>query len=444
MKRLAWLLALTLPVTTMAAGFIKTEQVDGRWWLVGPDGQRFISKGVCCVGPKGDNIYQTKRQPYGEATLAKYGTVEAWREATAQRLFGWGFNTLGAWSDVKVADVKLDGRQLFYTVNLNLGAAFVGEQYRGTNAWLAGIFPDVFDPRFAESASRIATQKCAALKDDPRLLGWFSDNELRWRADWRGSDELLTLFLNLPTNAPGRQTAVTFLRDRYGDVAKFNAVWQTTAASWDELGAVTQPFANRKPVQNQALPADGKEAPVARADCEAFLGVVADRYFTACRAAIKAADPNHLVMGCRFAYNPDDAVLKAAAKHLDVLSVNCYSVGPGKALQAYGRYGRPIVIGEFTFRGGDVGVPNKKGAGPKVATQQDRANGYETYVREAMAVPAVVGFHWFQHNDQPKEGRFDGENSNYGLVNIADDVYEVLTKRMTEVNAQTDAWHRGK
>jgi agarase len=53
----------------------------------------------------------------------------------------------------------------------------------------------------------------------------------------------------------------------------------------------------------------------------------------------------------------------------------------------------------------------------------------------------MVGFHWFEHADQPKEGRFDGENSNYGLVTIEDRPWDVLVQRMTEVNAGLEARH---
>jgi len=35
----------------------------------------------------------------------------------------------------------------------------------------------------------------------------------------------------------------------------------------------------------------------------------------------------------------------------------------------------------------------------------------------------LVGYYWFVHCDEPKEGRFNGENSNYGVVNIHDEVY---------------------
>ena len=50
-------------------------------------------------------------------------------------------------------------------------------------------------------------------------------------------------------------------------------------------------------------------------------------------------------------------------------------------------------------------------------------------------------YHWFEHADQPAEGRFDGENSNFGTVSIDDEVYEELTQTMTSVNAEAEAIH---
>ena len=55
--------------------------------------------------------------------------------------------------------------------------------------------------------------------------------------------------------------------------------------------------------------------------------------------------------------------------------------------------------------------------------------------------PAVVGYHWFEHADQPAEGRFDGENSNFGTVTIDDEVYTALTETMTKVNAAAEQIH---
>jgi agarase len=59
-------------------------------------------------------------------------------------------------------------------------------------------------------------------------------------------------------------------------------------------------------------------------------------------------------------------------------------------------------------------------------------------------LPYCVGYHWFEYTDEPKEGRFDGENCNYGLVRINDEPWELLTERMKALNPTLDALHAGK
>ena len=68
------------------------------------------------------------------------------------------------------------------------------------------------------------------------------------------------------------------------------------------------------------------------ADCDAFVAVVAEAYFELCVAAIKAADPNHLVIGSRFGYQPHPNVIAAAGRYLDVISFNHYDFDPGSVI----------------------------------------------------------------------------------------------------------------
>jgi agarase len=147
------------------------------------------------------------------------------------------------------------------------------------------------------------------------------------------------------------------------------------------------------------------------------------------------------VFGCRFAYVPPAPVVAAAAKHLDAISFNCYDTDPRRAIDAYSVFGKPLVIGEFAFRGDDSGLPNTRGAGPRVKTQADRAAAFSRYATWALSKPNLVGYHWFEHADEPKEGRFDGENSNYGLVNLRDEPYQTLTEAMGRLNAQAELLH---
>lgn len=381
------------------SGYFRVEPSNGAFWLVDPAGGRFLSKGVNSVRFDQDAVQNTKRVPYAEACQRRYGGVTAWRTATATRLASWGFNTVGSWSDEAVASAATVS--LAVTPNLDLGMSFAWQRNDSHPNEPRQDFPDVFDPDFDTHVRRRARERCAARSGESNILGWFIDNELRWGADWRGPEDLLALFLKLAADRPGRIAATDWLHTRHGDPARIPSA----------------------------------------ADGEAFAGVTADRYFELTVAAIKAADPNHLVLGCRFAIPPPPSVIAAAGRHLDVISFNCYGPDASGALDAYATTGKPCLIGEFSFRSADSGLPNTNGAGPIVGTQAERAAAFRHYVTAALKYRMFVGYHWFEHADQPAEGRFDGENSNFGTVTIEDRVYEELTCAMTAVNAEAEALH---
>lgn len=421
-------------------GFFRVSERNGLFWLVDPDGGRFISKGVNTVRFDQDHVGNTECVPYADACRAKYGSLHVWRSAAASRLASWNFNTLGCWSDELVA--RAGSQVLAVAPTTELGASF--RLHRRDQ-----IFPDVFDPGFAAHIRETANKRCTRRRNDPGLLGTFIDNELYWSPDWRGADELLTLFLNLPSHRPGRVAAIARLQAHYRDFAQFNAVWRTSAQCWEGLGRIEHvdaPFFRMPPGGlNDALETKANRANSAReafsADCDAFVAVVADKYFELCVSAIKAADPNHLVIGSRFGCQPQASVIAAAGRHLDVISFNCYDFDPGPVIDAYAASGKPCLVSEFSFRSDDAGLPNTRGAGPRVATQIERARAFERYVTAALSRPSVVGYHWFEHADQPAEGRFDGEDSNFGTVTIEDDVYDELTETMTKVNAAAERIH---
>jgi agarase len=436
--------------TPNSIGFFRTQNIDGRWWLVDPEGRPFLSKGVAAVRFSGDRVLDTDVFPFRDICRSKYGNEAAWQAATEERLFDWGFNTLGAWSDPGISGAARRDRCLAHAPILNLGAGYVTQQQKG-EAWLHGIFPDVFSEGFEQYAFKAADGLVAEHKNNPWVLGWFTDNELRWGPDWRGSDELLTLFLALSSDSAGKRAAVEHLRSRYAGIKEFNEVWRAQFQSWDELlaaASVQCPYLREALyMQNQGTERVANESDPQRAaffaDCESFLGVLAERYFDVTSRALKSADPNHLNFGCRFAYVPPDPVIEAAARHLDVVSFNCYELDPSEILCRYSAFGKPLMIGEFSFRGEDSGLPNTKGAGPWVKTQADRAAAFEKFVTTALSNPFFVGYHWFKFSDQPKEGRFDGENSNYGIVTIHDEVYEPLADTMRKVNERAEEIHWG-
>ncbi len=395
-----------------ATGFFHTQQIDGRWWLVDPDGYVFWSIGVNAIRFEGDTIRGTRRQPYKEACLAKYGSRDAWVEATLKFLRDLGFNTIGSWSGPYLFEKGMP-----YTVILNFAAR------SGAN-WVHGTFIDVWSRTFEDVADRTAAQLCAPRRDSKLLIGYFTDNELHWGPDWRARTTLLEEYLMMPPDAPGHRKAVEFLRGRYKAVADLNAAWHINLLDWGQLDRGGVKF-------------DGSgRTKQAMRDSLAFLDLVARRYFQVCHDAIRRHDPNHLILGCRLANAWDLHIARAAHGLVDVFSVNFYLPKPLEPpLRALSEAaGAPIMITEWAFRSRDSGLPNTKGAGPIVNTMAERAEKYRSYLTALLKMPFVVGAHWFKHCDEPAEGRFDGENSNYGLVNIKDEPYEEFVRVVKEVN----------
>jgi len=404
--------SLLAPLAVAQQGYYRVEQRDGVWWFIDPNGAQTLSIGVDHISYEADRIQGTGPCPYQEALDKIYPDRNTWGLATLARIRMWGFNTIGAWSDP-----ELWNRDVAYTVILDIAA-------RAGADWQHGKPVDVYDPRFEKAARDIAGKVCMPRRYDHALLGYFSDNELRWGPDWRGKETMLEMYLNLSEGAAGRQQAIDFLRQRYGgDISKLNGAWNVNAKDF------------------ASIPAPDKTDRF-KADADQFLERVATRYFEVCARAIREADPNHLYLGARFAGRVPEVVYRGA-RSCDVISINIYEFDPRPLVKrVYDVTSRAILIGEFAFRGQDTGLPNTRGAGPKVPNQQVRAKAYADYVSWLESLPEAVGYHWFEWVDEPKEGRFDGEDSNYGLVDINDNPYKEFVEAVKQANLAALEAHR--
>jgi hypothetical protein len=146
-------------------------------------------------------------------------------------------------------------------------------------------------------------------------------------------------------------------------------------------------------------------------------------------------DPQHLNLGLRFAWISGDACVAGAA-HVDVFTVNGYRTEPSLDELACiaAAADRPVLIGEWHFGALDRGLP---ASGLRcVADQAARAAAYRHYVIQAARHPQVVGCHWFQLNDQPYLGRFDGENFQIGFVDVCQRPYDELVAAATAVHRE--------
>jgi hypothetical protein len=337
-------------------------------------------------------VERTRPMPGDKA----FGSDTAWADQVAGRLKAAGFNGVGAWSDwTLLGQAKT---RMVYTVMWNFMSAY-GKQRGGTfqQSGHTGYPNDcifVFDPEFERFCDDLA-RSLAARRDDPWLLGHFSDNELPFRKD------ALDRYLALPEKDPGRLAAETWLRSR-----------------GDGSGAVSDD------------------------DREAFLAVVVDRYFRITTQAIRKYDPNHLCLGSRFhgGVLAMPEIFKAAGKYLDVVSVNYYNTwtpDPDRMRSWEQAAGRPFIVTEWYVKGMDSGMPNTTGAGWEVKTQRDRGLFYQNFALALLESRSCVGWHWFKYMDNdPDDTTTDPSNrdSNKGIVSFRYVPYEPLLEAMQRLN----------
>lgn len=392
-------------------GLVQSERV---WAFVKGD-QELVGLGVNVIRPKEEAPRDPQKAYHG---LAKHGgNIHAWAQATAERLKDWGFDTVGAWSDEAMYQVGVP-----YTRVVWLG----GHSGHGRTADKRLV--DVWDPDFAQRVAKQAEREVAPFANDSNLLGFFINNELPFYGEfgWPTDPDksLWDRYMALSENAPGRVVAAAFFQSYYENLEKAQEDWEIT--SFEQL--------------HQGPPPVAKSLGAQRFKHE-WAGCVADKYFALCAGEIRRLAPRHLLLGSRHAGRPIAAVVRSEAKYVDVISINHYSSSGHPDLtmlrNLHALTGRPILITEFSWRAMEnrSGNTNQKGAEVTVVSQADRAARYRTYVSEWMREPYAIGAHWFQYYDQPADGRsFDGENSNYGIVDIEDRPYEELTDAMRETN----------
>ncbi len=185
------LFSAIVPSSFAQSGYFRVENRAGVWWLLDPNGSTTLSIGVDTIRYEGDRIQGTRAAPYLEAVKKLYPDRASWGQAVLARLRSWGFNTIGAWSDPELWDLEMP-----YTIILDIAE-------RAGADWQHGRPADVFDPQFEDAARKIGQEQCAARAKSRFLVGYFSDNELRWGLDWRGKETMLTMLTCGTRGNPG-------------------------------------------------------------------------------------------------------------------------------------------------------------------------------------------------------------------------------------------------
>ena len=155
-------------------GFFTLGKRKGRWLLIDTNCRPFFSLGLNHIDPASlryaENIH-IWRSKY-------HGSHQRWlQESVAPNLESWGFNTVG-WTQEAVTRGLTNHRH---------SRAFTLEEYQWLgmpychllpfaefHQWEAETrHPDLFSDEWATWCDHVAREHCAALADDPKLIGYF-------------------------------------------------------------------------------------------------------------------------------------------------------------------------------------------------------------------------------------------------------------------------------
>ena len=375
-----------------ATGFFRTEKINNRWWVIDPVGNAFIVKAV--------NSIKIGTSPNNKIAFDSiYKTGDNWIFQTYQQLKNIGFNSSGSWSEVELIRNMNETRKthFVYTTQLNILSDFAKTKEKKSSNGEMSVLAYIFDADF-ETFVKNKCSKLEAIKNDPNLLGHFSDNELAFQ------DNLIKKFASINDK---RNPAYLFLKKWLNE----NNV--------DSL--------NYTKVQS-----------------EQFSAAVGNEYYKIVAVNLKKFDPNHMYIGSRIhaAVKDNTYFLNTMDKYVDIASINYYGFWnlSEKHKKLFStQLTKPYFITEFYTKGEDSKMGNITGAGWLVKTQNDRGNHYQNFCLHLLKEANCVGWHWFKYQDNDPEDKLadpSNNDSNKGIVNTRYQAYNVLTDKMKQINEQ--------
>lgn len=389
-----------LNIRTDSTGFFYVKKIDGRWWLIDPDGYAGINMAV--------------------TTILTPDNKANWAYDLLKEL---GFNGAGNFITPENLPIKQYNNKSFeqfsYTRrglgDKNIGPTTGGgffqryQAYRKTKGYTFpsgkdnGLYITIMDPEFEEFCDIHAKNYVGPYAKERNLLGVFSDNEINFNQD------LILFFLrDLPDTDPNYQSALQFISTKGITKAKI-------LTGYSSVSNVIK---------------------------EEYAGIVAERYYKLVSAAIRKYDPNHLYLGSRLHGRPRGirAVVEASSRYCDVISVNFYNYPtPKEEIANPNKWGlwtndKPCLITEFYTKGLEPsGIDLQPGAGYMVKTQQDRATFYQNSCLEVLQSKYYIGWQYFRWIDDDKTGT---DTSNKGIVSPDYQVWQELATAMKELNTQ--------
>lgn len=397
--------------STNPEGYWRTGKYNGRWVMVNPDGNVTILHGCNGVAP----------DPMKAATSGKtqnlykehFSSTEEWSRYANRLLTDYGFNFYSlnverirntrlfvSESDSKVMHGYTPDKQLGEVAFCYFLRTFWWDYYgitgKSFNMNDASQFTLMFDPEYLDYIDKMAADAAALYKNDRDFIGYYLDNELRFRISGNTSPAInLVEWLNIPTdsNKPrafqyAKEYAENFMRSRGVEPVAANV---TTALD------------------------------------DAFLLDISEYYYRTASEAMRRHDPNHLILGSRLHGRPLTLpqVHEACARYCDIVSVNMYNMWEPQDSYFISNYkswiknDKPCFVTEFYTRDlnktfeMELYSGTGEGGGWYLKGDVNRGLHYQNFVRKLISYNHCIGWQWFQLTDDYSES--NGWN-NKGLI----------------------------
>lgn len=460
----------TLGLAAPATGKWRLKKINRRWWFITPDGNPFIligADGANCWGvntvehpdrpelpslfawlPPRDGrfagawVFSLPEKRIGRFDFFQANLIRCWGTGEAmskkhydlmqRRLWDWGFNTLGKWSDVNPALAAI-GRPMPYI--LPIGATPPpGVVLRTING-----LEDPWDPNYVPAVEAAIKQIRDTRGADPYLIGIAFYGENWWGNAATGA------MLKGPADSPAKRAFCQRLAttERSG-LAALN---RRLGTSWKSLDAIYA--ADLTPY-----------AAALKNELSVFIEHASSRYFGAWRHAIDRYDPGRLLLGACFVPTwielCSDEWIRGSIPHCDAMMLDDYSLEPAAVLQTYVATfavpaDKPVILGEYSVTTCERGF---NAFGTDVVSQADRGKAYRRLNEAFFAHPNWVGAMWFLYRDEVLLGRDEdgyGECHNFGLVDVCNLPYydmigimKAANRTLFEIHAGTISPERGQ
>jgi hypothetical protein len=393
---------------------------QGVWWFVSPQGNLDFLNSVTTVQPtsrgrdrNGPDFLSRDAEANDLPALCP-AAIDRWGKATVDRVRDAGFKGIGAWSNPVLHNYDVP-----MTQDLNLSAwAQAGSGLIYSAGWSAIV----------ENAIKTQVQP---LRDNRSLVGYYLDNEMKWDDEAAGPR---AYFDGLPENDPNRHEVLRQIRSTWNSLEAFNKDWNLQLGNWSAMESW------------RVLPAGPAQA--YERLLASWISHLSETYFRITTTLLRKYDPNHLVLGIRYRGSAPPEVVRASKAFTDAQSLNYYVSDARLDADLFkmisSESDQPIVISEYSFHAldGRSGNRNTVGFDAQVLDQKSRGEAYRAFTTRLARVPYVIGADWFQWMDEPPSGRkSDGEDVNFGVVDIDDKPYEPLVDAIRSTTTLLNSLH---